>query len=68
MSKMTHGANELAFWLKTEGRKQKWLAEICGVDRATVSQWVRGKWVPQPAHRAKINEVTDGAVKEEHWK
>lgn len=62
MDNLNQGAKKLRDWLKLEGRKQNWLAGICGVDRATVSQWVRGKWVPQPVHRTKIAEVTQGKV------
>lgn len=47
----------LAVWRKIANMTQEDLADAVGVDRATVSQWERGKQTPHASHRAKIEQV-----------
>ena len=45
-------------WLETEGRKQLWLAAQLPVDRSRISLWVKGKRLPHPVNRRRIQEIT----------
>lgn len=45
---------KLAEVLDAEGRRQTWLADLCGVSRRTVWTWVHGIHEPDHGNRAKI--------------
>lgn len=50
-------ATRLQQILETEGRKQAWLADQTGIDRARMSQYVNGILRPGDANRAKIADA-----------
>lgn len=58
----------LADWLKRTGRKQNWVAWQLDVHPGTLSRWVASSDPPEEI-RAKLSEITGGAVpKEGSWR
>lgn len=52
-------ANEqLADWLKTEGRKQNWLAAQVNCGESTLRSWLKGRAVPAFVFRMQLERVT----------
>lgn len=43
--------------LNERGLKQMWVAKKLGVTQATISNWVRGKGYPTPAHLIALCEL-----------
>ena len=48
----------LKTWLKTEGRKQRWLCAKIGLHEAALSKILHGERVPQPEFFAAVAQVT----------
>ena len=64
----THTAVEaLEAWLASEGRRKDWLARQIGTTPATLSRWISRTQTPLPIYRARIADITGGAVAVEAW-
>jgi transcriptional regulator with XRE-family HTH domain len=48
--------------IKSKGFKQKFVAEKVGVSEVTLSNWVKGKTVPNEKHLAKLSLVLDTPI------
>lgn len=57
----------LIAWLAREGRRKDWLARQIETTPETLSRWIGGRHLPLPIYRAKIADVTGGAVPVEAW-
>lgn len=59
---------KLKNWLRKSEMTHEQFAEIIGVSRPTISDWVNEKIFPNQEHRELITEVTDGKVKSKDFK
>lgn len=59
--------HKLQAWLDLHGTKQNWLAGKIGTRASTLSKWLAGKSKPLPVYRARIEEITGGAVVVGDW-
>ncbi len=51
-------AARLRDWLKSEGRKNLWLADQVRVHKSTVTAWLAGQRSPTPQARIVLGSVT----------
>ncbi len=58
MAKRTDGSKRLALWLKNRRITQAALADLVGVEQATVSRWVTGAGRPESPFRDAIASIT----------
>ena len=50
--------DNLRFWLESQGRKQKWLAEQLGIATSSITRWKDGEAMPGKAeHFDKLAEI-----------
>jgi hypothetical protein len=54
-------------WLQAHGVQQRTAAKVLGVTEATVSGWIRGRRMPEPAFRTAIERWSAGAVPALAW-
>lgn len=54
-------------FVEERGIKKAWIASQVGVQRASFSRWMSGKWKPSLEARRKIEEVTNGVVPAAAW-
>ncbi len=50
--------------LKKRGIKQKWIAEKLGVSETVVSNWVKGKHIPQPKYILKLAVLLNVSIED----
>lgn len=65
MTDMAH--DRLRAWIDARGLRYGFVAEQLGCPQATLSQWLTGKRQPSQDYRAKIEELTERAIRKEDW-
>jgi len=48
--------------IKSKGYKQKFVAKKVGVSEVTLSNWVKGKTVPNEEHLRKLSQLLDTPI------
>ena len=65
---MTDKAHErLRAWIEARGLRYGHVATLIGCPQSTLSQWVTGKRPPSRVYRARIEELTEGAIRKWEW-
>lgn len=65
---MTDKAHDrLRAWIEARGLRYGFVAAQIGCPQATLSMWVTGKRPPSAAYRARIEELTERAIRKEDW-
>lgn len=58
---------KLRNWIDARGMKHGFFAQQVGCHFGSLSRWLSGSRVPSPADQAKIEALTDGAIKAGEW-